>query len=173
MTPELLSDLLTIDATTEAIATFVTDREIAMIEGHLARRLKGHEGYQAIQALSGVGPILAAMFVAEISDVHRFPGPGEIRGNLVKDLAALNKVEMLSWDESGRMTAAYAGETGTCECQPPSSADSHRYASVTSQRTVGSSRRQPTPTNRTQRRRTVRTRHRGSARIRHDAPVSV
>jgi hypothetical protein len=39
-------------------------------------------------------------------------GPGEIRGNLVKDLAALNKVEMLPWDEWGRMTAAYAGETG-------------------------------------------------------------
>jgi hypothetical protein len=39
-------------------------------------------------------------------------GPAKIRGNLVKDLAALNKVEMLPWDEWGRMTAAYAGETG-------------------------------------------------------------
>jgi hypothetical protein len=39
-------------------------------------------------------------------------GPAEIRGNAVKDLAALNKVEMLPWDEWGRMTAAYAGETG-------------------------------------------------------------
>jgi hypothetical protein len=39
-------------------------------------------------------------------------GPAEIRGNAVKDLAALNKLEMLPWDEWGRMTAAYAGETG-------------------------------------------------------------
>ncbi|KXO91184.1 transglutaminase-like domain-containing protein [Tsukamurella pseudospumae] len=39
-------------------------------------------------------------------------GPAEIRGNLVKDLAALNKVEMLPWDEWGRMTEAYDGETG-------------------------------------------------------------
>jgi hypothetical protein len=39
-------------------------------------------------------------------------GPGEIRGNLVKDLAALNKVEMLPWDEWGRMTEAYEGKTG-------------------------------------------------------------
>jgi hypothetical protein len=39
-------------------------------------------------------------------------GPGEIRGNAVKDLAALNKVEMLPWDEWGRMTEAYRGETG-------------------------------------------------------------
>jgi len=39
-------------------------------------------------------------------------GAAEIRGNAVKDLAALNKVEMLPWDEWGRMSAAYRGETG-------------------------------------------------------------
>lgn len=47
--------------------------------------------------------------------VHGVPeawGIGEIRGNAVRDLAALNKVEMLPWDEWGRMAASYAGETG-------------------------------------------------------------
>jgi hypothetical protein len=39
-------------------------------------------------------------------------GPAEIRGNAIKDLAALNKVEMLPWDEWGRMEASYKGETG-------------------------------------------------------------
>jgi hypothetical protein len=39
-------------------------------------------------------------------------GPAEISGNAVRDLAALNKVEMLPWDEWGRMTAAYQGRTG-------------------------------------------------------------
>jgi hypothetical protein len=39
-------------------------------------------------------------------------GPAEIRGNAVRDLAALNKVEMLPWDEWGRMTASYQGQTG-------------------------------------------------------------
>ncbi|MEJ7583962.1 MAG: transglutaminase-like domain-containing protein [Acidimicrobiales bacterium] len=39
-------------------------------------------------------------------------GIGEIRGNLVRDLAALNKVETLPWDEWGRMEASYAGDTG-------------------------------------------------------------
>ncbi|MFD6158716.1 transglutaminase domain-containing protein [Nocardia sp. NPDC060256] len=39
-------------------------------------------------------------------------GPAEIRGNAIRDLAALNKVEMLPWDEWGRMTASYNGETG-------------------------------------------------------------
>jgi transposase len=35
-------------------------------------RLRGHPGYVAIQTIPGVGPILAAVFVAEIGDVHRF-----------------------------------------------------------------------------------------------------
>jgi hypothetical protein len=39
-------------------------------------------------------------------------GPGEIRGNAIRDLAALNKVEMLPWDAWGRMDASYKGETG-------------------------------------------------------------
>ena len=39
-------------------------------------------------------------------------GVGEIRGNAVKDLAALNKVETLPWDVWGRMEDAYKGRTG-------------------------------------------------------------
>lgn len=39
-------------------------------------------------------------------------GPAEIKGNAVRDLAAMNKVETLPWDEWGRMTDAYAGLTG-------------------------------------------------------------
>jgi len=39
-------------------------------------------------------------------------GPAEIRGNAVKDLAAINKVETLPWDEWGLMTDAYEGRTG-------------------------------------------------------------
>jgi hypothetical protein len=37
---------------------------------------------------------------------------GEIRGNLVKDLAALNKLEMLRWDEWGEMGAGYDDTAG-------------------------------------------------------------
>ena len=39
-------------------------------------------------------------------------GAAEIRGNAVKDLAALNKIEVLPWDAWGRMTEAYDGKTG-------------------------------------------------------------
>lgn len=39
-------------------------------------------------------------------------GIAEVRGNAVRDLAALNKVEMLPWDEWGRMESSYNGQTG-------------------------------------------------------------
>jgi transposase len=48
-------------------------RELLVVEAELAHRLAGHPGYEAIQAIKGVGPIMAAIFVAEIGDVSRFP----------------------------------------------------------------------------------------------------
>jgi transposase len=35
-------------------------------------QLRGDPGYEAIQAIYGVGRVFAAVFVAEIGDVHRF-----------------------------------------------------------------------------------------------------
>ncbi|WP_043715058.1 IS110 family transposase [Kutzneria sp. 744] len=48
------------------------DFEIALAAKLIATRLVGDPGYVAIQAIPGVGPTLAAIFVAEIGDVHRF-----------------------------------------------------------------------------------------------------
>lgn len=48
------------------------DREIAMLEKECAPYLAGDLGYQAVQAIPGVGPVLAAVFVAEIGDIGRF-----------------------------------------------------------------------------------------------------
>ncbi|HKA68709.1 MAG TPA: transglutaminase-like domain-containing protein [Actinomycetes bacterium] len=39
-------------------------------------------------------------------------GPAEIRGNAIRDLAALNRVELLPWDNWGRMQDSYDGKTG-------------------------------------------------------------
>jgi transposase len=50
------------------------DFEIGIYTRLLAARLDGHAGYRAIQAVDGVGPAFAAVFVAEIGDVHRFAG---------------------------------------------------------------------------------------------------
>jgi transposase len=58
---------------------------IDMLDAHerrftvmVAEQLGGHAGYRAIQELPGVGPILGAVFVAEIGDVHRFADPARL-----------------------------------------------------------------------------------------------
>lgn len=51
----------------------IYDRELTMIDRETRRRLKGHDGYQAVQAIHGVGPVMASIFVAEIGDITRFP----------------------------------------------------------------------------------------------------
>ncbi|HYY19963.1 MAG TPA: transposase [Streptosporangiaceae bacterium] len=48
------------------------DREIAMLGDEAAPFFADDLGYRAIQAIPGVGPVLAAIFVAEIGDVSRF-----------------------------------------------------------------------------------------------------
>jgi transposase len=56
----------------------VQSREIAMLERLIHRRLAGHPGYEAIQAIPGVGKTLAAIFVAEIGDISRFERPEQL-----------------------------------------------------------------------------------------------
>ena len=48
------------------------DREITMLEKETAPYFAGDLGYHAVQAIPGVGPVLAAIFVAEIGDISRF-----------------------------------------------------------------------------------------------------
>ncbi len=54
------------------------DREVAMLDREVARLLAGHDGFRVIQRVPGVGPVLGAVFVAEIGDVHRFPSPDHL-----------------------------------------------------------------------------------------------
>lgn len=49
------------------------ERELTMVEREMRRMFKDHAGYHAIQAICGVGPVMAGIFVAEIGDVTRFP----------------------------------------------------------------------------------------------------
>jgi transposase len=46
--------------------------EITMLSEVIASLLAGDRGYQVIQQLPGIGPVLAAVIVAEIGDVTRF-----------------------------------------------------------------------------------------------------
>jgi transposase len=53
-------------------------REIEILDRRIAMTLKDHPGYKAIQAIHGVGPVLAAVFVAEIGDITRFQRPEQL-----------------------------------------------------------------------------------------------
>jgi len=48
------------------------DREVLALERRIHQQLRHDRGYQAIQAIPGVGRTIAAIFVAEIGDVSRF-----------------------------------------------------------------------------------------------------
>jgi transposase len=53
----------------------VYDREVVMLERKIHDRLRDDRGYQAIQALDGVGRTIAAILVTEIGDIGRFRSP--------------------------------------------------------------------------------------------------
>ena len=52
--------------------------EIALLDAVIADLLERHDGYHAVQALPGIGPVLAAVIVAEIGDIRRFAGPAKL-----------------------------------------------------------------------------------------------
>jgi transposase len=53
-------------------------RAIAQLEADVRHELAGQLGYEAIQAISGIGPLLASVFVAETGDVTRFRSPAQL-----------------------------------------------------------------------------------------------
>ena len=62
-------------ASLRQLAGTLTD-EITLLDKVLGDLLAGHEGYAAIQALPGIGPVPVA--VGGIGDIRRFPGPGQL-----------------------------------------------------------------------------------------------
>jgi transposase len=52
--------------------------EITMLSEVIADLLAGHRGYQVIQQLPGIGPVLAAVIIAEIGEVTRFRSAGQL-----------------------------------------------------------------------------------------------
>jgi transposase len=51
------------------------DEEIARLDRTIHSMCKDDAGYQAVQAIYGVGKVFAAVFLAEIGDVRRFDSP--------------------------------------------------------------------------------------------------
>jgi transposase len=54
------------------------DAEIDLVGGMARAWLARRPGDRAIQAIDGVGPVLAAVLVAEIGEVTRLPGPAQL-----------------------------------------------------------------------------------------------
>ena len=54
------------------------DFEIDLYTKLVAGRLRTDPGYRAIQQIPGIGPVLAAVFVAEIGDITRFHRPEQL-----------------------------------------------------------------------------------------------
>jgi transposase len=54
------------------------DTEVTRFDTIVRRRLAEHRGWRAIQTIGGIGPILAAVLVAEIDDVTRFANPAKL-----------------------------------------------------------------------------------------------
>jgi len=54
------------------------DFEITLYAKLTATALVADPGWRAVQAIDGIGPIFASVFVAEIGDVTRFPGPAQL-----------------------------------------------------------------------------------------------
>src|SRR5713226_9231514 len=52
--------------------------EITMLSEVITDLLAADRGYQVIQQLPGIGPVLAAVITAEIGDVTRFSNPGQL-----------------------------------------------------------------------------------------------
>ena len=67
---------LRVDSLIDLIDHF--DREVEHFGAVVADVVGGHHGYLAILAILGVGPVLAAVFVAEIGDVARFGGAPQL-----------------------------------------------------------------------------------------------
>jgi transposase len=61
----------------ESLRTLITiyDGQVTTLERRIHAHLRRHRGYEAIQAVNGVGRTIAAIAVAEIGDVGRFSSP--------------------------------------------------------------------------------------------------
>ena len=61
-----------IDSQLRLLAAF--EAEIARFDRLIREEFRGDQGYRVIQRIDGIGPVLAAVLIAELGDVHRFTG---------------------------------------------------------------------------------------------------
>jgi transposase len=89
----------------------VDNREIADLDRRIPKMFACQPGYRAIQAIHGVGPFLAAVFVAEIGDVTRFSSPQRLAswaGLTPKHRESDTKVQRLRISKQGSRYVRWA-----------------------------------------------------------------
>ncbi len=62
--------LVRVESLRDLIVTL--DAEVAMLDRRIHDRVAADPGYRAVQQIPGVGPVIGAVFVAELGDVTRF-----------------------------------------------------------------------------------------------------
>ena len=104
------------------------DDEIEVFAAVVAEILEDHRGDQAIQAIQGVGPVMAAIFVAEIGDVTRFPDARDLCSwaGLTPRTASLTPC--VSRGHITKMASGAAGPPGAGPLLSGGDRDDHRWA---------------------------------------------
>jgi gamma-glutamylcyclotransferase (GGCT)/AIG2-like uncharacterized protein YtfP len=87
--------------------------EIDIVGRRVAAQLAGHPGYTAVQAIAGVGPVLAAVFVAEIGEVGRFTRPSGSGWGGAWRLCGAGDTGHRSSTRAGRLGVVRLGRSGT------------------------------------------------------------
>lgn len=54
------------------------DNEVVMLDRRIHQQLHNDVRYRAVQQIPGVGPVIAAVFIAEIGDITRFANPSQL-----------------------------------------------------------------------------------------------
>jgi len=88
---------------TELLGTTVVERPEDLAAGEF---LTGGEAWSRHR------PACSTRTCSKVPGTDHARGVAELRGNAIRDLAALMAVEMLPWDEWDRMTYSYPGRTG-------------------------------------------------------------
>ncbi|WP_268249457.1 IS110 family transposase [Streptomyces poonensis] len=107
------------------LIAFLEKKEITDIEKLTAQALADDAGYRAVQTIPGIGPVFAAVMVAEIGDVTRFGGPAPLcswAGLTPRHRASDTKVRRGSITQQGSPLLRWACVEAVQRCTSDSSA---------------------------------------------------
>src|SRR4051794_37333140 len=97
------------------------DGEIDAFSSQLSTQLRGDPRYRVLQTIPGIGPVLAAVFLAEIADVTRFAGPEQLTswaGLTPRHRESDLQVHRGRITQAGQPRSALGGDRGRATSRP-------------------------------------------------------